>query len=239
MSNLSALIVVIILVVFQTASAEEMGTGSGTVAEMMDVGSYTYIKLEERNVWIATTLLPVKLGEKIIYKGGMEMRDFYSKSLDRFFDSIIFVESVSQAGVGDMDSLHRSVSGNHAVGVKSLSQSDAVKSPEPGEITPLPDGMTVEEIVSNAISLNEKSVAFNAKVIKVNQNIVGKNWITLQDGTGKEPSNKLIATSQEMISPGAKVTVQGVVRNNVDIGSGYKYKVLLEQATFILNDETP
>ncbi|MCG7901693.1 MAG: hypothetical protein JAY60_04645 [Candidatus Thiodiazotropha weberae] len=239
MSNLSALIFVIMLYVFQTASAEEVGTGSGTVVEMMDVENYTYLRLEGRNSWIATTLLPIKIGEKIVYKGGMEMRDFYSKSLDRFFDSIIFVESVSQTGVGDMDSLHRSVSGKHEVDIKSLSKKDAVKSPEPGEITPLPDGMTIGEIVSNAMELNEKSVAFNAKVIKVNLNIVGKNWITLQDGTGQGPNTKLIATSQEMISPGARVTVQGVVRNNVDIGAGYKYKVLLEQATFVLNDETP
>lgn len=239
MSNHRLFIVAIFLLIFQSVSVAEVGTGSGTVAEVMDVGSYTYLKLEGRNVWVATTRLPIAVGEKIAYKGGMEMRDFYSKTLDRFFDSIVFVESISRTGVGNMESLHRSVSGKHEVGVKSLSQSDPVKSPEPGEITPLPDGLTIENIVSNAVELDEKSVTFNAKVIKVNLNIMGKNWVTLQDGTGKKPNNKLIATSQDEISPGEQVTVKGVVRNNVDIGAGYKYKVLLEQAKFARMGEVP
>ncbi|MCG8094950.1 MAG: DNA-binding protein, partial [Candidatus Thiodiazotropha endolucinida] len=101
------------------------------------------------------------------------------------------------------------------------------------------DGLTIEKIVSNAVELDEKSVTFNAKVIKVNQNIMGKNWVTLQDGTGKKPNNKLIATSQDEISPGEQVTVEGVLRNNVDIGAGYKYKVLLEQAKFTLIKKAP
>ena len=33
------------------------GTGSGTVAEAIDAGSYTYLRLEDPDMWIATTLL--------------------------------------------------------------------------------------------------------------------------------------------------------------------------------------
>jgi hypothetical protein len=62
---------------------------------------------------------------------------------------------------------------------------------------------------------------------------MGKNWITLQDGTGAAPNDKLLATSQEKATLGETVTVQGVVRTDVDLGSGYRYDVLLEEATFI------
>ena len=66
---------------------------------------------------------------------------------------------------------------------------------------------------------------------------MGKNWVTLQDGTGAEPDNKLIATSEELVSPGDLVIASGTLRYDADIGSGYKYKVLLEKAIFTKSEE--
>jgi hypothetical protein len=54
----------------------------------------------------------------------------------------------------------------------------------------------------------------------------------LQDGTGTAPDNRLIATSSEVMSVGDLVTVKGIIHTNVDLGSGYNYKVLIEEATF-------
>jgi hypothetical protein len=67
---------------------------------------------------------------------------------------------------------------------------------------------------------------------------MGKNWITLRDGTGTEPDNKIIATSSELVSPGDLVIASGTVKTDIDIGAGYKYKVLLEEATFSQNPES-
>ena len=39
-------------------------------------------------------------------------------------------------------------------------------------------------------------------------------------------------SGQDRVQPGELVTVEGTVRNNVDLGSGYRYAVLLEEATF-------
>jgi hypothetical protein len=36
----------------------------------------------------------------------------------------------------------------------------------------------------------------------------------------------------EMASPGDMVIARGIVRTDIDLGSGYKYKVLLEEVTF-------
>ena len=80
--------------------------------------------------------------------------------------------------------------------------------------------------------MSDQTVGLRARVIKVNENIMGKNWITLQDGTGTAPNDKLLATSLESVAPGETVTVRGVVRNDVDLGSGYRYNVLLEEAIF-------
>ena len=62
---------------------------------------------------------------------------------------------------------------------------------------------------------------------------LGTVWITLQDGTGTEPDNKILATSQEVVSPGDVVIAKGTVVTDMDLGYGYKYKVLLEETTFV------
>jgi hypothetical protein len=82
------------------------------------------------------------------------------------------------------------------------------------------------------VELADQQVSLRARVVKVSEDILGKNWITLQDGTGDEPNNKLIATSAEIAHIGDLVTVSGVLRTDVALGSGYTYKVLLEEAVF-------
>ena len=50
----------------------------------------------EDGVWIAASTFEVTSGDVIRYSGAMEMNDFYSKSLDKTFESILFV---SEAGL--------------------------------------------------------------------------------------------------------------------------------------------
>ena len=71
------------------------------------------------------------------------------------------------------------------------------------------------------------------KVVKFNAAIMGKNWIHLRDGTGDaaKETNDLLVTTQSVAKVGDVVTVSGVVRTNKDFGSGYTYKVLVEDAT--------
>lgn len=218
-----------------TIMASETDTGPGptigTVAETMESGGYSYIRLEEQGIWIATASMPVAAGDKVQYSGGAEMRGFFSKSLDRTFESIFFIQNVSLVGK-DIDGMNAVAMEGHEGMNIPIPKPVAVKSPAPGDITPLKEGKTVADIFTDSAQLNEQKVSLNARVIKVSENIMGKNWITLQDGTGTEPNNKLLATSTELVSPGDMVIARGIVRTDIDIGSGYKYKVLLEEVTF-------
>lgn len=108
----------------------------------------------------------------------------------------------------------------------------AVKVPEAGDIKPLPDGKTIADIYAESDQLKNESVSLNARVIRVKKAFMGKNWIVLQDGTGSKPDNKIVATTQEVVNPGDLVTVKGTLATNVDLGRGYSYKVMLEEATF-------
>jgi hypothetical protein len=236
MKFLKTLILTVVLVfnvppILAAGADPETGPTIGTVAETMVSGGYSYIRLEETGMWVATAAMQVAVGDQVQYTGGMEMRDFYSKSLDRTFESIFFIQNVSPVGQ-DADAMHAAAMQGHDKKDMQIPKPVTVDSPVSGEITPLKEGKTVADIFTHSAQLNEQEVSLNAKVIKVSKNIVGKNWITLQDGTGTEPDNKLLATSQELVSPGDMVIARGIVRTDIDIGSGYKYKVLMEEVTF-------
>ena len=73
----------------------------------------------------------------------------------------------------------------------------------------------------------------SGKVVKYNPAIMGKNWIHLRDGSGHaaKETNDILVTTAAQANVGDVVTVSGIVRTNKDFGSGYTYKVLIEDAT--------
>ena len=217
-------------------SAAESGAGTGTVAETMTSGGYVYIKLEEQGIWIAANSFAVSNGDQIQYGGGMEMNNFHSKSLDRTFESIYFVQNASRVGGADVTGSSAMMQA-HANTEMSAGRLASVAAPAAGEIEPLEGGKTIAAILAESAELNGQLVGLSARVIKINKAIMGKNWITLQDGTGTDPENKILATSQEVVSPGDVVVAKGTVVTDVDLGVGYKYKVLLEEVTFSAGPE--
>ncbi len=226
---LKAILVIGTLLLFATAiSANEQSLKTGAVAETMAVGSYVYARVEDNNLWLAAPFVPVAVGDTIKFAGGAMMKDFYSPVLERTFEDILFVpklEVIQQVNVED----HANTMAHEPIGITS---SEVATVPKAGEIEPLSGGKTIASIYSEQSQLQNQKVAIRARVMKVSLNILGKNWITLQDGSGVAPDDQLIATSSEVVSIGELVTVEAVVRNNVDLGSGYNYRLLLENASF-------
>jgi hypothetical protein len=95
-----------------------------------------------------------------------------------------------------------------------------------------PEGRTVEEVVKGKSALKDKTVLVNAQVVKVTNDIMGKNWVHLQDGSGKaaDATHDVIATTRDKVAVGDVVKARGTVRTDVNIGSGYSYAVLIEDA---------
>ena len=89
------------------------------------------------------------------------------------------------------------------------------------------------EVVTKATALKDKPVQVSGKVVKFNAGIMGKNWVHLRDGSGQDAnqSNDILVTTAAQAKVGEVVTVAGVVRNDKDFGSGYTYKVMIEDAT--------
>lgn len=231
MTILRSLIVTYALIVGTPAiAANTEKEGAGMVAETMTSGGYVYVRLEEDDRWVASTPIPISLGDKVSYADGMTMKDFMSRTLDRTFDYIIFAGILKVVTPATAD-VHGHVNSKMSddLGIK---KSETTIAPKSGEITPVDGGKTIAGIRGEYKQLEDQHVALRARVMKVSKNILGKNWITLQDGSAPAPNDKLIATSSELVEIGDVVTVNGVIKTDVDLGSGYKYKVVIEEAAF-------
>ena len=95
-----------------------------------------------------------------------------------------------------------------------------------------PDARTVAEVIEKKGALKDKSVAVRGKVVKFTAGVMGKNWVHLRDGSGsaKDNTHDVVVTTQDETKVGDVVVVRGVVRTDVNLGSGYFYAVLIDDA---------
>jgi hypothetical protein len=95
------------------------------------------------------------------------------------------------------------------------------------------DACNVSEAYGNAAKLDKKTVVVRGKVVKISKGIMGKNWVHLRDGSGDagKGTNDLVVTTQDLPKVGDVVTAKGTLHKDKDFGAGYKYQVIVEEAT--------
>ncbi len=90
---------------------------------------------------------------------------------------------------------------------------------------------TVAEVYAQKTELAGKRIVITGKVVKVNNGIMGKNFLHIQDGTGTGDASDLTVTSQQTANMGDKIEVEALVTVGRDFGMGYSYDIILEEAT--------
>lgn len=90
---------------------------------------------------------------------------------------------------------------------------------------------TVAALYQEKSALAGKEVRVQGKVVKVNNGIMDRNFLHVQDGTGGEKTNDIPVTSKQTAKVGDQVLVKGRVLVNKDFGAGYAYPLLLEEAS--------
>lgn len=75
-------------------------TQQGTVLSSIDVPSYTYIEVRQGKAvrWLAAATVKVNKGDTIRFDDGMVMTNHVSKTLNRTFSNITFVNRVEVGG---------------------------------------------------------------------------------------------------------------------------------------------
>ena len=244
--------------------AASMTGESGKIIETMNASGYTYLLVDSgaARTWVAIPETTVKVGETVHYAKGMVMKDFHSKTLNRTFASVVFSPGLTDQAKGtETQAATAPPAGEKAAKAPSAADdssfSAAVQAetkPEPametsggstGAIVPFAEikvekaegenGRTVLEIFKHAKELDGKVVRLRGMVMKVNLNIMGKNWVHLQDGTGDPLTNThdLVITTGETPSQGQTVTVEGTMRAAKDFGAGYSYAAIIEDAKIV------
>lgn len=97
-------------------------------------------------------------------------------------------------------------------------------------VTQAAEQKTVEGLYQDKAKLGGHEVQVRGKVVKVNNGVMQRNFLHIQDGTGKQGSNDLTVTSQQTAEVGEEVVVTGKLAVNKDFGAGYTYPILLEEA---------
>ena len=90
----------------------------------------------------------------------------------------------------------------------------------------------MSKLYGEAAAYEGKKVRIAAKILRTTPNVLGKTWLHVGDGTGTadKGDHDLVVTTQAQPQPGEVVIIEGVVTRNKDLGSGYRYDVLVEDA---------
>jgi hypothetical protein len=94
-------------------------------------------------------------------------------------------------------------------------------------------GRTVAELYAEKGELAGKTITLRGKVVKYSAGIMGRNWIHLQDGSGDKAAgtHDITVTSIDSAAVGETILIEGVVTVDKDFGAGYRYDVIVEEAS--------
>ncbi len=188
---------------------------SGAVVETMDAGGYTYALLDRAGtrVWVAGPETKLAVGETLDKLTGSLMTSFHSTTLDRTFERIYFVAA------------YTSHAATHAAPPPAASSAPAVPM---SALAAAKGDTSIADVIAGKDALAGKPVVVRGKVIKLNDGIMDRNWIHLSDGRG---TGDLLVTTHDTAKLGDIVVARGTVATHQDFGAGYKYDVMLENAT--------
>ena len=201
------------------------GVHKVVVNEVINAGSYTYLNVSEKRkkIWLAVPGMQATKGDKISYSGGLEMINFFSKELNRTFPSVLFLESVNTEPIPGESS---GMKNNTHVGEVKTEKIDISIAPGEGCIS-------LAKLLETKAGYSGKTVRVVGKITKYNPDILGKNWVHIQDGSEFNGAFDLTITTDSQLAVGDTVTFEGKITLKKDFGYGYLYDVIMEDGKLI------
>ncbi|MGZ6126447.1 MAG: nucleotide-binding protein [Myxococcales bacterium] len=239
----------------QTAPTASAGI-RGKVLEKIDAGQYSYLKLQtaEGETWTAVPKTDKEVGAQVVVANAVWMQNFKSNTMGRTWERIAFgtldegAPAAAPSGAPPQGHAAAATDSPQGMFAQAASPQGSAASPHglaPQHPTPSAaadlgkikvakaagkSGHTVEEIWSKRATLKGQKVAVRGKVVKATNGVMGKNWLHLRDGTGEGASADLTVASDDTAALGDTVLVTGVVHTDKDLGAGYHYDVIVEDA---------
>ena len=213
-------------------------TLSGVVQEQIDVDKYSYLRLGEQGspgTWAAVPVSASRVGQRVTVSGAELMTHFVSATLKRTFETIYFgildsgVET-SRPGSGEIVGarggeleLPHPGAGRGADGVVVGHVKRAL-----GAL-----GSTVAELSAARSEAAGNKARVHAVVVKSTGGVLGRTFLHVRDGSGDARAGTidLTVTTATEVAVGSDVLLEGTIELDQDFGSGYRYHVLLADAT--------
>ncbi len=206
----------------EQASQEKLNpnTHKVIVEEVLPGKSYTYLRVKEKDNehWLAISKREVKEGEILYYNSGLAMKGFESKEINKIFETIYFIDEISNTP------LESKIETLTTPGNRKNKQKEEIS------VSKAKDGISIAELFSKKEDYSAKRVIIKGQVVKFNSQIMGKNWVHLQDGTKDGNNFDLTVTTKDSVKVGDVVTFSGIVTLNKNLGAGYSYDVIMEEA---------
>lgn len=195
------------------------------VAEVVQTSNYTYLKVSENGAenWIAVNRQEAAVGEVYYYEQALEMKNFNSKELNRTFETIYFVQGMSKEPIA--------AAPETPMGTKAVQPTLTVK--EGISVAPAEGGVSIAVLYADREKYSGKSIKMKGQVVKINEEVMGKNWIHIQDGTKDGENFDLTITTLDKVKVDEVVTFEGTISLKKDFGYGYFYELIMEDAKLI------
>ena len=211
-------------------AAESGGGTSGTVVETMNAAGYTYVLVDNdsEKIWAAAPAFTVAVGDSVVVPDGMPMHNYHSKTLNRDFPLVYFVDSVLNASAPEISA----ASGMAMPAGHPQTNTTAPVDVDLSNVQKAEGGLTVAEIFAGKTELSGQNVTLRAKVVKFSPKIMGKNWLHVQDGSGdaEADTHDLTVTTNVTAQVGDTVLISGLLTLDKDFGYGYQYNLIMEDA---------
>ena len=211
---------------------------TGVVVETIDAAEYTYVSVNtgKATVWAASPKIALKKGDTVSFDPAMPMENYVSKTLKKTFPLVYFTDGIRAGGDRTLAKIK--------MGNEGACPAQSAKSPHAGVPSPSPAGVfdfsgitkpsnskTIVELFAQKKNLSGKKVTLRGIVVKANYGILGKTWLHLQDGTGKDGCSDItVTTIDSKPKTGNVVLVEGTLATDKKLGHGYDYPVIVEDA---------
>jgi len=200
-----------------------------TVGEILPTSKYVYLNVKEgdKEFWIAAPKQEVKEGNVYLYNEALLKTQFESKEYQRVFDTVYLVTALIPKDHGVKTTLINKPKTNSKK-TNTVKKSIASSQDSKGQFV---GSVKIAELIKDPEKFGGKIVELTGKCVKINPNIMGKNWIHLKDGS--QDNFDLVITSEEIVQKDSRITLRGEVILNKDFGSGYSFDLILENGILI------
>lgn len=257
-SNVKLFIAGIFIFAASCQSAPEPTSSSSTatqsnfhkivVQEVLQATEYTYLHSRDNNtdLWLAVPSMQAKAGDVYYYEGGIEMKKFESKDLKRVFESVILLEKLNTApnsasvvatskpyatsATAPAETGATEAAGDAGATTGAYTRKAPVIEKKEIKVKPAAGGISIAELYANKAAYAGKTVKIKGEVTKYTPAVMGKNWLHIQDGTDANGKFDLAVTSAGEVKLGDVVTLEGKISLNKDLGYGYFFDVIMEDA---------